>query len=134
MAGLIEEPVRLGEKTEIQFFKDWQVFVKYLYEKNLAKIILTGSNSKLLSSELATILSGRTLPVFVYPFSLKESKLEFNKYLLDGGFPEIVLNNSAKKILAENYYKNILYQDVIPRFGISNSYALENLSFYLISK
>lgn len=118
---------------EIQFFNDWQVFIKYLYEKNEAKIILTGSNSRLLSSELTTLLSGRTIPLYVYPFSLKESKINFDNYLLDGGFPEIVLNNASKKILVETYYKNILYQDVIPRFGIKNSLAIENLSYYLIS-
>lgn len=118
---------------EIQFFNDWQVFVKWLYEKNVAKIVLTGSNSRLLSSELTTLLSGRTIPIYVYPFSLSESKLSFSKYLSDGGFPEVVLNPKNKSELAETYYKNILYQDVIPRFGIKNSSAMENLSYYLIS-
>ena len=118
---------------EIQFFNDWQVFIKWLYEKNVAKIVLTGSNSRLLSSELATLLSGRTIPLHVYPFSLSESKLSFDKYLLNGGFPEVILNPKSKAELAETYYRNILYQDVIPRFGIKNSSAMENLSYYLIS-
>ncbi len=118
---------------EIQFFNDWQIFIKNVYEKENVKIVLTGSNSRLLSSELATLLSGRTIPLHVYPFSLKESKLNFQEYLVDGGFPDIVLDRANKKILAETYYKNILYQDVIPRFGIKNSLAIENLSYYLIS-
>lgn len=118
---------------EIQFFADWQVFVKALYEKKEAKIVLTGSNSRLLSSELATLLSGRTIPLHVYPFSLQESKLPLETYIEDGGFPEIIRYPEQKKTLIEAYYKNILYQDVIPRFDIKNSLAMENLSFYLIS-
>ncbi|MFH1917275.1 MAG: ATP-binding protein [Nanoarchaeota archaeon] len=118
---------------EIQFFDDWQVFVKWLYERDEAKIILTGSNSRLLSSELATLLSGRMLPLHMYPFSLQESGLSFDNYMEKGGFPEIVIYPSSQNLLAETYYKNILYQDVIPRFGIQNSRAMENLSFYLIS-
>ena len=118
---------------EIQFFTDWQVFIKYLYEKNEAKIVLTGSNSRLLSSELATLLSGRTIPLHIYPFSIDESKSSFENYLLDGGFPEIVLDEGEKKQLSEIYYKNILYQDVIPRFGVQNILAIENLSYYLLS-
>ena len=118
---------------EIQFFSDWQVFVKNLYEKNEAKIVLTGSNSRLLSSELATLLSGRNIPLYIYPFSLNEAKTSFDTYLVEGGFPEIVLDKNSKELLAESYYKNILYQDVIPRFGIQNTLAIENLSYYLIS-
>ena len=118
---------------EIQFFQDWQVFIKSLYEKNESKIVITGSNSRLLSSELTTLLSGRTIPLNLYPFSLKESKFKLEKYLIDGGFPDIVLNNGSKNDLSEIFYKNILYQDIIPRFGIKNSAAMENLSYYLIS-
>jgi uncharacterized protein len=118
---------------EIQFFKDWQVFIKYIYEKNESKIILTGSNSKLLSSELTTLLSGRTIPLNIYPFSIEESKLTFEDYLINGGFPEIVLNQDNKQQLINIYYKNILYQDIIPRFGIQNILAIENLSYYLLS-
>jgi predicted AAA+ superfamily ATPase len=118
---------------EIQFFTDWQVFIKYLYEKNEAKIVLTGSNSRLLSSELATLLSGRTIPLHIYPFSIEEAKSSFDNYLVDGGFPEIVLDEGEKKQLVEIYYKNILYQDVIPRFGVQNVLAIENLSYYLLS-
>ena len=116
---------------EIQFFNDWQVFIKNLYEKSEAKIVLTGSNSQLLSSELATLLSGRTIPLYIYPFSLDEAKSSFDEYLVDGGFPEIVLDEGEKKQLVEIYYKNILYQDIIPRSGVQNILAIENLSYYL---
>ena len=119
---------------EIQFFKDWQVFVKSLYEKDEAKIVLTGSNSRLLSSELASMLSGRTIPLMLFPFSIDEANVNFDNYLIDGGFPEILEYPESKMALAEMYYKNILYQDVIPRFDIKNVPAMENLSFYLLSQ
>ncbi len=124
---------------EIQFFKDWQVFVKWLYEKKEAKIVLTGSNSKLLSSELTTLLSGRSIGIRLYPFSYREftkaTKPDFYSYLEKGGFPEVVVLTSKDqiKLIVENYYKNIIYQDVIPRFGIKNSLEIENLSYYLLS-
>jgi len=119
---------------EIQFFSDWQVFVKALYERDEAKIVLTGSNSRLLSSDLATMLSGRTIPLQIFPFSIEEAQTSFETYLTNGGFPEIVTGEGTPKLLAEMYYKNILYQDVIPRFGIQNSLAMENLSYYLLSQ
>jgi hypothetical protein len=119
---------------EIQFFSDWQVFVKSLYERNEAKIVLTGSNSRLLSSDLATMLSGRNIPLQMFPFSIEEAETQLENYLIDGGFPEVVLGEGSAKQLAEMYYKNILYQDVIPRFGIQNTLAMENLSYYLLSQ
>ncbi|OQX76669.1 MAG: hypothetical protein B6D64_09475 [Bacteroidetes bacterium 4484_276] len=119
---------------EIQFFNDWQVFIKSLYEKNEAKIILTGSNSRLFSSELATLLSGRAIPLKIYPFSIEEAGAEVGHYLIYGGFPEVVLDEGPPKQLAEVYFKNILYQDVIPRFKVQNTLAMENLSYYLLSQ
>ena len=118
---------------EIQFFSDWQVFVKWLYERGEAKIVLTGSNSRLLSSELATLLSGRTIPIHMYPFSFEESRLPFDEYLTEGGFPEAVQQPGIRGELAETYYKNTLYQDVIPRFSVQHVQAMENLSYYLLS-
>ncbi len=136
---IFKEKVIPGKKCfvffdEIQFFKDWQVFIKSLYEKNEAKIVLTGSNSRLLSSELATLLSGRAIPLIMYPFSLQEASVNLDQYLVNGGFPEVVLNEGAPKLLAEMYFKNILYQDVIPRFNIQNTLAMENLSYYMLSQ
>ena len=118
---------------EIQFFTDWQVFIKKLYELNEAKIFLTGSNSKLLSSELSSMLSGRNISVNIFPFSPSEAKSKLTLYLTEGGFPEVVLKLAPKELLAETYYKNILYQDVIPRFKVKNILAIENLSYYLLS-
>ncbi|MBI4141852.1 ATP-binding protein [Candidatus Woesearchaeota archaeon] len=141
---------------EVQFFKNWQVFVKAKYETERVKFILTGSNSWLLSSEYATLLSGRTIQFNLFPFSFREFltakgidvssnlkiavhelaiKKVFTEFLEWGGFPEVILNNSIeqKKDILTNYYKNIIYRDIIPRFKISSIRQTEELCHYLIS-
>lgn len=141
---------------EVQFFSDWQVFVKSLYEKGGIKFVITGSNSSLLSSEMATMLSGRSIAKNIFPFSFKEiltvkkvdiqTKLNiiknerqirhfFSDYLRSGGFPEIVLekNSEMRNEILINYYRNILYQDIIPRFEIKKTKEIENLLLYLFS-
>ncbi len=143
---------------ELQYFKDWQVFVKSRYELSEdIKFIISGSNSRLLSSDLITLLSGRTLPLTLHPFSFSEylhakqmehthNKLEILRqrhkirrfcedYLFEGGFPEVVLtdNTRLKKELLANYAKNILFQDIVPRFKIKKPNLVEKLFFYLAS-
>jgi hypothetical protein len=141
---------------EIQFFKNWQVFVKSRYESDNIKFIITGSNSWLLSQEFSTLLSGRSLSFEIYPFDFKEYLLfkkinfinnkdliknklrikeEFNNYLFEGGFPEVVVNKNkvANKDILANYYKSILFLDVVPRFNIKNTGNLEKLTNYLIT-
>lgn len=109
---------------EVHFFNEWQVFVKSHYERNKVKFVITGSNSRLLSSEFITLLSGRTIPVEIYPFSFSEfmrakgghypDKLSLLKhrhkirgfmdeFIHHGGFPEIAFipeKETKKEILA----------------------------------
>lgn len=140
---------------EIQFFKDWQVFVKDLYEKGGVKIFLTGSNSQLISEEMSSLLSGRALVKNIKPFNFKEMvrisniklneeqlivnnnrvKKIFDDFLSFGGFPEIVLEQKQylKKEILNNYYKNILYQDIVSRFSIKKSDKIESLLIYILS-
>lgn len=141
---------------EVQFFSDWQVFVKSLYEQGGIKFFITGSNSRLLSAEMATLLSGRSIVKNLYPFNLREiialkkigisDKVEmianegkiaknFGEYIRVGGFPEVILekNGEMKKELLTNYYRNILYQDIIPRFEVKKNKEIENLLLYLFS-
>ncbi|MDP2753396.1 MAG: ATP-binding protein, partial [Nitrospirota bacterium] len=141
---------------EAQFFSDWQVFVKSLYERGGVKFFITGSNSRLLSAEMATLLSGRSIAKNIYPFNFREMagirkikigdrteiirnegklKKVFGEYLKDGGFPEIVLEKrrEIKKEILANYYKNILYQDIVPRFEVKKTKEIENLLLYLFS-
>ena len=141
---------------ELQYFSDWQVFIKSKYETENIKFFITGSNSQLLSSELVTLLSGRTLPLTLYPFDFNEYLLArgeqaaspiqairnrnrlrklCDNYLSEGGFPEVVL--AGKKLLKKdilfNYAKNILYQDIVPRFELKKPYEVEKLFYYLVS-
>lgn len=141
---------------EVQFFKNWEVFVKSKYEKKGIKILITGSNSRLLSADLATLLSGRTLEVNVFPFSFKEIlkakeinpgnkvsllsqknrvKSLLDEYILYGGFPEVVFEKKRelKKDILKNYYRNIFYNDIVPRFDIKKSQLAEKLLYYLLS-
>ena len=135
---------------EVQFFNDWPIFVKALYEQKKYKFFVTGSNSALLSSDLMTLLSGRTLPIEMYPLSFSEMMTHHNltplspshqikylwdKYLKFGGFPDVALTDNetvAKDILAA-MGKSILYQDVTARLKIKKPVDLERLFFYLIS-
>jgi len=141
---------------EVHFFTEWQIFVKARYEKKATKFIITGSNSHLLSSELITLLSGRALPLEVYPFSFAEyaagkgvvpkgpvaaarerNRLRklFDDYLRLGGFPELssVERTDTQKEILIMYARNILYQDIAPRFAIKKAVTLESLFFYLTS-
>lgn len=141
---------------EIQFFADWQIFVKALFEQKNVKFIISGSNSKLLSSDISTLLTGRTLILELMPFSFLEviklkkipikTELEihknkrkiknfFDSYLKYGGFPEILLTKDTKirfEMLA-SYVKTILYQDVIFKMQIKKAREVEKLFVYLIS-
>ena len=141
---------------EIQFFENWQVFIKSQYEVSDIKFIVTGSNSSMLSNELNTILSGRSLNIHLETFSfseyLKFKDIAFateidkasnriavararDEYLQWGGFYEVftVDDPIIKKDILTSYAKNILYQDIIPRYGLRNAEAIERLFFYLLS-
>jgi len=141
---------------EIQFFYNWQVFAKAKYEEGNTKIVLTGSNAWLLSSEYTSLLSGRTIHFELLPFSFTEfltakqipykEKIEraenerkikksFKEYVQWGGFPEVILTDTEeqKKELLINYYNNIIYRDIIPRFNIVNIRQTQELAHYLMS-
>ena len=140
---------------EIQFFDNWQVYIKSKYESSDIKFIITGSNSSMLSSELGTLLTGRSLNIHLDTFSFREfldfKNIDFSnelertshrieiarakeEYLLWGGFYEVftVEDTLAKKELLVSYAKNIIYRDIVPRYAIRNSESIERLFFYLI--
>ncbi len=110
---------------EIQDIDGWHLFVNRMLRKNM-HIIITGSNAKLLSSELATHLSGRAKEIHLYPFSFSEycdmkeidknrksTKAEafrrsaFDEYLKEGGFPEL-LTIKDKRTYIKDLVNNIL--------------------------
>ena len=136
---------------EIQNVEGWELWVNSLQRKGY-NLIITGSNAKLLSKELATYLTGRYLEFEVFPFSfrefLKAENFEFKdlydkekegkiknllkKYLEVGGFPEYILKNLEKDYL-DTLFRAILYIDVVKRWNVKYSTKLEDLARYLIS-
>lgn len=141
---------------EIQFFDNWQVYIKSKYESSDIKFILIGSNSSMLSNEPATLLTGRSLNIHLDTFSFREYLtylgIDFSdtiqrlsnriaidrakeEYLAWGGFYEVFSTEDTltKKEILTGYAKNIIYRDIVPRYGIRNSEVVERLFFYLLS-
>lgn len=140
---------------EIQNIKNWELFIRRIYDKEKVKIFLTGSSSKLLSKEIATSLRGRTLNYQIFPLSfgefLKFKNIEldkdfsysktrfqikklFEEYLIFGGFPEVVLEESDLKLpVLKNYYDLMIYRDLVERFAVRNTAFLKSLTKYLLT-
>ncbi len=130
---------------EIQNIPNWEKFIRRMYDTISKNIFITGSNSKLLSSEIATSLRGRTLNFEIFPLSFKEylsfkdievdfyssKSLAFIKnaqesFLKNGSFPETLFLEEiyANKTLQE-YFNVLLYKDLAERYNITNTVALK---------
>lgn len=122
---------------EIQNVDGWEKFVRRVYDTVSSHVFLTGSNAKLLSSEIATELRGRTYTIELLPLSFKEyvrfKKIEtqdldtktqakinaaFIQFIKEGGFPEIaLLPPEFHKNILQDYYHVMMYRDMIERYG-----------------
>jgi predicted AAA+ superfamily ATPase len=128
---------------------NWERFIRRIFDEE-HKIYLTGSNSKLLSSELATHLTGRYIKIELFPFSfgefLKFKKIEtfpfssdnkanilnaFDEYLFHGGFPGFQVNKDISYI--QQIFDDIIYKDLIARFEIRNIKPFKQLAHYLLT-
>jgi len=131
---------------EIQNIYGWEKFVRRLADKNF-RVFVTGSNAKMLSKEIATVLGGRFLIKEIQTLSFKEflrfndvklkDNYEFSSqkheikrllsdYFLYGGFPEI-LNYENKREFMNNLYHKVLYGDIIARNNIKNKQSIRLL-------
>jgi len=130
---------------EIQEIKGWEKSVRTLYETSTARLILSGSNSRLLSGELASSLTGRHVDITVYPLSFKEFRdfknyttvaaqsdvFLLNSFLENGGFPLAVLSQDPKEVLL-TYWNDLLEKDLIKRYSIRKDVKFKELAmFYL---
>lgn len=135
---------------EIQNVEGWHLFVNRLL-RNKIRIIATGSNAKLLSSELATHLTGRYNEIRLFPFSFSEychfhhidiksittkaaaeRQQAFAQYMIDGGFPELQsLNN--KRGYVQGLIEAILIKDIQYRYQVRSTDALRKIAHHLIS-
>lgn len=133
---------------EIQNISNWELFVTRL--RRTKKVIITGSNSNLLSGELSTHLTGRHIDISLFPLSfkefldLKEFKIDqvytteekskiinyLEDYLENGGLPEVY--KFGRSILPR-IYEDILTKDIILRHKIKKIEELKKLGKYLIS-
>ena len=141
---------------EIQIFENWEIFVKSKYENSNIKFIITGSNSSLLTSNYATVLTGRVLKLQVYSFSFTEflnykqiahatpleqvsHKIEIarekDEYLKWGGYYNVISidNDMIKKETLKNIAEDIILKDIVPRYNIKNSAAIKDLFYYVVS-
>lgn len=135
---------------EIQNVDGWHLFVNRLLRQKL-HIVITGSNARLLSSELATHLTGRYNEIRLFPFSFndfcvsRQLKMDvpttkniaaLNKalddYLMEGGFPEIT-SLTDKYGYVSSLIDTIIIKDIMPRFRIRNSNGLKTLANHLIN-
>ena len=134
---------------EIQEVSNWEKWIDRIKEKH--PVIITGSNSKLLSKEISTVLTGRSINVSLYPFSFREflkaktissdnanvdlkvqSKIRaaFSHYLESGGIPKAVIDD--ERILGE-LYENIIYRDIIKRFNYRLEKPIKEISNILLA-
>lgn len=155
---LYELFIELFEEKKIFFFDEiqniskWEIFVRRMQD-NGCKFFLTGSNASLLSKELGAKLTGRSIPVELYPFSFKEYlifkgynfvignlslttergriKRYFNEYLEKGGMPEYLRYKDA--VVLKNVYEDILYRDIVARYELKEIKALRELGLYFLS-
>lgn len=139
---------------EIQNIPQWELLVNRLH-RNGYNILVTGSNSKLLSKEFATHLTGRHLPLELLPFSFKEflryknftentkevmtteKKAELlgyvNTFMKNGGFPELVIHELKPETYLTPFIESLLFKDVIKRYKLRKADHVYNLETYLIN-
>jgi predicted AAA+ superfamily ATPase len=144
----ISEKLLLNEKNyifldEIQNVSGWEKMVDSLHTKDNVDLYLTGSNAYFLSSEFATILSGRQMEIKILPFSFAEyqqmrqneapidRQAIFMEYLRHGGMPQSVEMFNESESLGIDYltgiYTTVVLNDILTRQGINDSEALENI-------
>lgn len=135
---------------EIQNIKQWPLFVNRLLRTKM-HIVLTGSNAKLLSNDLATHLTGRSSEIALYPFSFAEycrikgintklystraiaaQRSVFDDYTKQGGFPELLQVRDGRKYIS-NLVNNILKRDIEQRYKIAYPAQFENMAHHLLN-
>ena len=129
---------------EIQEIAEWEKSVNSFLADNYGDITISGSNSKLLSSELATLLSGRYIEIPVYPLTFKEflqfrskktdTETEFKNFLRYGGLPGIhllPLKDDTIFAYLNSILNTVLYSDVIIRHKIRDAAVFDRVVKYL---
>lgn len=127
---------------EVQNIDGWDVWVNKLYRRGV-NLVITGSNAKMLSGEMATVLTGRYLEINMLPFSLVEAsqfagrlgnaeKIQ-DDFLKNGGYPETFTQRSITQSYLQTLFDSILYKDIVRRHKIRNATDLNNVAMFLLS-
>lgn len=141
---------------EIQRINQWEAFIRRLIDTENVQIFITGSSSKLLGSDIATSLRGRSLPIEIFPFSFEEY-LKFHgilsskpqkfgtstssilrksvrDYLETGGFPEIQKTRRDLRVeILQGYINAVLLKDIIERHNVGNVLVLKHLVRHIMN-
>lgn len=130
---------------EIQNFDKWELLANRLQRQG-RKLFITGSNSNLLSKELATHLTGRHLQITVFPFSFREfiksqdqeptaaqAGEKLFEYATHGGYPEPLAKGINHKEYLSTLFDSIVFKDVVKRYRIRKPDAMEDLAQFLLS-
>ena len=136
---------------EVQNLKAWDLWVSELFRQG-KNLIITGSNAKMLSSEMATALTGKYIQVEMLPFSLEEffdwNKLALHElkeeqnteasvllddYLRNGGYPEAVASRQLAYSYLDTLFDSVVWKDVAKRHNVRNITDLNDLAMYLVS-
>lgn len=141
---------------EVQEVDNWEKWIRRVYDsKKNIKIFITGSSSSLLSSEFATLLTGRNISYTLYPFSFNEYlvfkgiavsktdvldsdiqkraeiKSALNEYIVSGGFPAVAGSFSIE--ILQQYFKDIIYRDIVRRYRVRDVKQLEELYLHMLT-
>ena len=138
---------------EIQNIDEWEKSINGYYKLQNTDIYITCSNSKLLSKEFSTLLTGRFVNIKMYPFDFNEfieykkelndnplfstkenTELEnlFQEYLEYGGMPFTISTRTNKITTLNDLYSSIIYNDIVQRFSIRNIGLFKRVTRYLI--
>ena len=131
---------------EVQEIKGWERVVNSLLESADVDIYVTGSNSKLMSSEISTYLTGRYVPISIYTLSFREY-LDFKQnsgrsrselladYIRTGGFPLVALGNYDDQTayqIVEGIYHTVVSRDIVKRHSISKQDLFDRVVRFVI--
>lgn len=129
---------------EVQLCPKFELAINSIYTKGIYDIYLTGSNAFLLSSDLATLFTGRTMEIKVYPFSFAEYLTyheisdgydeAFDQYVRSGGMPGAYVYKTEEKQYdyIKDIYSTILIRDLIDKYKIRNTSEFSNISEYMM--
>jgi len=129
---------------EVQLCQQFERAINSIYTKRIYDIYITGSNAFLLSSDLATLFTGRTIEIKVFPFSFKEYLAyyeinenydeAFDQYVRIGGMPGayVYKNESRQYDYIKDVYSTILIRDLVEKYKIRNKQEFTNISEFMM--